>query len=93
MELFIIMAERTKCISVCKFCLLKFHCSNLSFLQAAGGDCFVENSVIGLERDIKFVQEVAKDTGVKVVAGTGLFHNCFYNYLFICQLVALCIWG
>lgn len=41
--------------------------------KAAGGDCFVENSVTGLERDIEFVRNVSKDTGLKVVAGTGFY--------------------
>jgi len=41
--------------------------------KAAGGDCFVENSVTGLERDIGYVRDVANDTGVKVIAGTGFY--------------------
>lgn len=45
--------------------------------QSNGGGTIVENTTIGIYRDIKFLREVAETTGVHVVAGTGalVFHN------------------
>ena len=33
----------------------------------------VENSTIGLNRDMDFVIRVARETGVNVIAGTGIY--------------------
>ena len=39
--------------------------------KAFGGDTIVENTNYGIERDLKFIFDVAKRTGVNVIAGTG----------------------
>lgn len=51
--------------------------TDVVLLQAAGGDCIVDNSVTGLQRDIQCVVGIARDTGVKVVAGTGEMQMVF----------------
>ncbi|CAH2039285.1 unnamed protein product, partial [Iphiclides podalirius] len=38
-----------------------------------GGGAIVENSTVGLERNIGFLKEVSASTGVHVVAGTGFY--------------------
>jgi predicted metal-dependent phosphotriesterase family hydrolase len=37
-----------------------------------GGGAIVENSNHGLQRNVKFMQEVSQRTGVHVIAGTGM---------------------
>ncbi len=36
-----------------------------------GGETIVENTTYGIARDLKFMQDLSKDSGVKIVAGTG----------------------
>lgn len=45
----------------------------VKIFKANGGGTIVENSSIGLNRDIEYVRNVAKQTGVNVVAGTGYY--------------------
>ena len=42
-------------------------------MQENGGGTIVENSTVGLQRDVQFLQQLSKDTGVHVVAGTGKY--------------------
>ncbi|KAK2145639.1 hypothetical protein LSH36_667g01041 [Paralvinella palmiformis] len=41
--------------------------------KKCGGCTMVENSTIGLNRDMDFVIRVARETGVNVIAGTGYY--------------------
>jgi phosphotriesterase-related protein len=43
--------------------------------QALGGQAVVENSSIGLHRNVSFLHQVSTVTGIHVVAGTGMFKN------------------
>ncbi|XP_061191883.1 phosphotriesterase-related protein-like [Saccostrea echinata] len=45
----------------------------MDFYKKNGGGTIVENTTIGIKRDIKFYQYVARETGVNVVAGTGFY--------------------
>ena len=40
-------------------------------VQDLGGQGIVENSTIGLHRDVGFLQRLSNATGVHIVAGTG----------------------
>lgn len=40
-----------------------------------GGDSIVENTSHGLRRDLSFMVEVSKNTGVNIIAGTGHYIN------------------
>ena len=42
------------------------------YLQSNGGGTIVENSTLGLERDVNFYVDVAKATNVNIVLGTGI---------------------
>jgi len=45
----------------------------LRFYKKNGGGTIVENTVIGIKRDINFLAKVAAETNVNVVAGTGYY--------------------
>lgn len=47
--------------------------SQLCYLpfQSHGGCSIVENTITGLDPDLRFVQKLSKDTGIHVIAGTG----------------------
>ncbi|KAK7101101.1 phosphotriesterase-related protein-like [Littorina saxatilis] len=42
-----------------------------------GGQAIVENSTIGLSRDVQFLQRLSHTTGVHIVAGTGFYVDSF----------------
>ena len=44
------------------------------YCQENGGGTVVENTTIGVERDIKFLRQLSQATGVHIVAGTGIYH-------------------
>lgn len=46
---------------------------SVTAFKAAGGGCLVENSTWGLHRKTGFLAELARQTGVHVVAGTGYY--------------------
>eukprot|EP00094_Tigriopus_californicus_P011703 TCALIF_11307-PA protein Name:"Similar to pter Phosphotriesterase-related protein (Danio rerio)" AED:0.10 eAED:0.11 QI:190/0.33/0.42/1/1/1/7/0/346 len=46
---------------------------SVAAFKAAGGGCLVENSTFGLHRHTAFLADLARDTGVHVVAGTGYY--------------------
>jgi len=41
--------------------------------KASGGSSIVENSIIGLDRNMAFLVEVSQRTGLNIVAGTGFY--------------------
>ncbi|XP_061191884.1 phosphotriesterase-related protein-like [Saccostrea echinata] len=45
----------------------------MDFYKKNGGGTVVENTTFGIQRDIKFYKNIAKETGVNVVAGTGFY--------------------
>lgn len=45
----------------------------VKFFKENGGGTIVENSTVGLQRDVQFLRQLSKDTGVHVVAGTGYY--------------------
>lgn len=45
----------------------------MKFFKENGGGTIVEQSTVGLQRDIQFLQQLSKVTGVHVVAGTGYY--------------------
>lgn len=45
----------------------------IKFFKKNGGCTIVENSTIGLQRDIRFLQQLSKETGVHIIAGTGYY--------------------
>ena len=47
---------------------------SLKLFKAAGGNCLVENSTYGMNRNIKFLKNLSQETGVHIIAGTGLKH-------------------
>ena len=56
---------------------------SLKYFKFAGGGCVVENSTFGLHRKTSFLKELAEETGVNIIAGTGfiyLFHCLRKNF-------------
>ena len=52
-------------------------------LQENGGGTIVENTTKGIKRDMTFLKRVAMETGVNVVAGSGLSSHillCIFYY-------------
>ncbi|XP_055605566.1 phosphotriesterase-related protein [Uranotaenia lowii] len=49
--------------------------NDLKMYRSFGGGSIVENSSHGLNRNLKFLYEVSKETGVHVIAGTGHYIN------------------
>ncbi|KAL5017086.1 hypothetical protein ScPMuIL_006675 [Solemya velum] len=45
----------------------------IKFFKSNGGCSIVENTVIGIRRNIKFYKQVAMETGVNIVSGTGFY--------------------
>ena len=45
---------------------------SLKLFKAAGGSCLVDNSTYGMNRNIKFLKTLSQDTGVHIIAGTGI---------------------
>ena len=64
---------------------------SLKYFKFAGGGCVVENSTFGLHRKTSFLKELAEETGVNIIAGTGfiyLFHclrKIFNKKIFFCK--------
>ena len=40
--------------------------------KANGGGCLVENSTFGLNRRTSFLKKLSEETGVHIIAGTGM---------------------
>ena len=40
-------------------------------LQKYGGGTIVENTTVGIHRDIKFLKDASEKSGVNIVSGTG----------------------
>lgn len=47
--------------------------------RRAGGGAIVENTTTGLERDLPTLRQLAKDTGVHIVAGAGYYVDCTHS--------------
>ena len=47
---------------------------SLKYFKFAGGGCVVENSTFGLHRKTSFLKELAEETGVNIIAGTGFIY-------------------
>ena len=47
---------------------------SLKSFKSAGGGCVVENSTFGLHRKTSFLKELAGETGVNIIAGTGFIY-------------------
>ena len=45
---------------------------SLKAFKKAGGGCIVENSTFGLNRRTSFLKELSLETGVQIIAGTGI---------------------
>ena len=54
---------------------------SLKAFKAAGGGCIVENSTFGLNRRTSFLKELSQETGVHIIAGTGIFLRYIINLL------------
>ena len=46
---------------------------SVSLFKQSGGSCIVENSTLGWNRNTKFLKELSTNTGVHIVAGTGVY--------------------
>lgn len=46
---------------------------DVRFFKQSGGGTIVENTTCGINRNLKLMHQVAKETGVNVVAGTGYY--------------------
>ncbi|XP_041805535.1 phosphotriesterase-related protein [Chelmon rostratus] len=47
--------------------------------RKAGGGTIVENTTTGIERDLPTLRQLAKDTGVHIVAGAGYYVDCTHT--------------
>lgn len=47
--------------------------------RRAGGGAIVENTTTGIERDLPALKQLAKDTGVHVIAGAGYYVDCTHS--------------
>ena len=54
---------------------------SLKAFKASGGGCIVENSTFGLNRRTSFLKELSQETGVHIIAGTGIFLRYINNLL------------
>ena len=45
---------------------------SLKAFKSAGGGCVVENSTFGLHRKTSFLKKLSEQTGVHIIAGTGI---------------------
>ena len=48
---------------------------SLKLFKKAGGDCIVENSTHGMNRNTKFLKKLSEQSGVHIIAGTGSVMN------------------
>ena len=48
---------------------------SLKLFKAAGGGCLVENSVLGMNRNSNFLKRLSEETGVHIIAGSGIDYN------------------
>lgn len=51
----------------------------LLIYKQAGGGAIVENTTTGIKRDVVTLKQLAKDTGVHVVAGAGFYVDCTHS--------------
>uniref|UniRef100_A0A8C4NAE0 N-acetyltaurine hydrolase n=1 Tax=Eptatretus burgeri TaxID=7764 RepID=A0A8C4NAE0_EPTBU len=51
----------------------------LCSFRKAGGGTVVENSSIGLHRNVKALQQISLDSGVNVICGTGFYVDSFHS--------------
>ena len=47
--------------------------------RKAGGGAIVENTTTGIERDLPALRQLAKDTGVHIIAGAGYYVDCTHS--------------
>lgn len=47
--------------------------------RRAGGGTIVENTTTGIERDLPTLRQLAKDTGVHIIAGAGYYVDCTHS--------------
>lgn len=47
--------------------------------RKAGGGAIVENTTTGIERDLPTLKQLAKDTGVHIIAGAGYYVDCTHS--------------
>lgn len=47
--------------------------------RKAGGGTIVENTTTGIERDLPTLRQLAKDTGVHIIAGAGYYVDCTHT--------------
>ncbi|XP_058491757.1 phosphotriesterase-related protein [Solea solea] len=47
--------------------------------RKAGGSTIVENTTTGIDRDLPALQQLAKDTGVHIIAGAGFYVDCTHT--------------
>ncbi len=47
--------------------------------RKAGGGAIVENTTTGIDRDLPTLKQLAKDTGVHIVAGAGYYVDCTHT--------------
>ncbi|XP_030016999.1 N-acetyltaurine hydrolase [Sphaeramia orbicularis] len=47
--------------------------------RKAGGGAIVENTTTGIERDMPTLKQLAKDTGVHIIAGAGYYVDCTHS--------------
>lgn len=51
----------------------------LLLYRKAGGGTIVENTTTGIDRDLPTLRQMAKDTGVHIVAGAGYYVDCTHT--------------
>lgn len=54
---------------------------DVKFFRECNGGTIVENSNYGLKRDIPLMKRVSEETGVNIVAGTGIYTLQLYRFL------------
>lgn len=47
--------------------------------KMAGGGTIVENTTTGIDRDLPALRQLAKDTGVHIIAGAGFYVDCTHT--------------
>ncbi|XP_014853776.1 PREDICTED: phosphotriesterase-related protein [Poecilia mexicana] len=47
--------------------------------RKAGGGTIVENTTMGIDRDLPALRQLAKDTGVHIIAGAGYYIDCTHT--------------
>lgn len=51
----------------------------LMVYRKAGGGTIVENTTTGIERDLPTLKQLAKETGVNIIAGAGFYVDCTHT--------------